>query len=107
MYDLSKSLGRRIHALRANRGFSQEEMAEKAGMSVKHFGKIERGAVNVSLQCLNAIAAALGMSVRDVLEVEHERDRDELLAELHDGLAGLSLRDVRVVHRLVRFLTGR
>jgi transcriptional regulator with XRE-family HTH domain len=107
MEDIRKSLGQRIHALRASRELSQDALAEKAGMSVKHLGKIERGAVNASIQCLTAIAAALNMSVRDILEVEHERSRDELLAELIADIAKLPLKDMQIVYRLVRILSGR
>ena len=35
-------LGERVKALRVTRGRSQEELAERAGMSLKHLGEIER-----------------------------------------------------------------
>jgi transcriptional regulator with XRE-family HTH domain len=107
MGDISKSLGQRIRSLRVSRELSQDALAEKAGMSVKHLGKIERGSVNASIQCLTGIAEALDLPLRDVLETEHEQGREELLAELAASLPRLSLKDVRIVYRLVTILAGR
>ncbi|MDR2161159.1 MAG: helix-turn-helix domain-containing protein [Desulfovibrio sp.] len=107
MDKISKSLGLRIRSLRLSRELSQDALAERAGMSVKHLGKIERGTVNASVQCLTDIAEALGLPLRDILETEHERSREELLAELVAALPQLPLRDMRIVYRLVNILAGR
>ena len=107
MDTINKSLGRRIRSLRESNKLTQDVLAEKAGISVKHLGKIERGTVNASVQCLTDIAGALGLPLRDLLETGHERGREELLAELTASLPQLSLRDMRIVYRLVAILTGR
>jgi transcriptional regulator with XRE-family HTH domain len=107
MGDISKKLGQRIRSLRLSRELSQDTLAEKAGMSVKHLGKIERGSVNASIQCLTDIAKALDLPLRDVLETEHEQGREELLAELAARLPQLALKDMRIVYRLVSILAGR
>jgi transcriptional regulator with XRE-family HTH domain len=104
---ISKSLGLRIRSLRVSRELSQDALAEMAGMSVKHLGKIERGTVNASVQCLTDIAEALDLPLRDILETEHERSREELLAELADALPKLPIKDMRIVYRLVNILAGR
>jgi transcriptional regulator with XRE-family HTH domain len=41
-------LGKRIRALRKQKGMSQEQLAEQVGMSGKYLGEIERGQVNCS-----------------------------------------------------------
>lgn len=107
MDKISKSLGLRIRSLRETRRLSQDALAEKSGMSVKHLGKIERGTVNASVQCLTDIAGALDMPLRDILETEHERSREELLDELAATLPKLSVKDMRIVYRLVNILAGR
>ncbi|MDR2124961.1 MAG: helix-turn-helix domain-containing protein [Desulfovibrio sp.] len=107
MDKISKSLGLRIRSLRVSRELSQDALAEMAGMSVKHLGKIERGTVNASVQCLTDIAEALDLPLRDILETEHERSREELLAELADALPKLPIKDMRIVYRLVNILAGR
>jgi transcriptional regulator with XRE-family HTH domain len=104
---INKSLGQRIRSLRINRELSQDALAEKAGMSVKHLGKIERGTVNASIQCLTGIAQALDMPVRDILETEHEQSREELLAELTAQLPQLAHKDMKILYRLVKIFAGR
>jgi transcriptional regulator with XRE-family HTH domain len=107
MDDISKSLGRSIRSLRESRRLSQDALAEKAGLSVKHLGKIERGIVNASIQCPTAIAKAFDLPLRDILETEHEQGREELLAGLAASLPRLPLKDIRIVYRLVTILAGR
>ena len=107
MDDINTGLGRRIFALRTAKGLSQDKLAEKAGMSVKHLGKIERGAANASIKCVAGIAEALDMPVRDILDIEHEQSREELLAELMVAVPKLPTQDVQIVYRLVKVLAER
>jgi transcriptional regulator with XRE-family HTH domain len=46
---------------------SQEKLAEKADLSYKYLGEVERGLVNISLDSLVRIARALGVRLRDLL----------------------------------------
>jgi len=46
---------------------SQEKLAEKADLSYKYLGEVERGYVNISLDSLMRIAKALGVHVRDLV----------------------------------------
>jgi transcriptional regulator with XRE-family HTH domain len=67
MDNIKKSLGKKIRTLRRLKGFSQEELGEKAKLSYKFLGEIERGEANPSLQSLMGIADALGVTVGDLL----------------------------------------
>jgi transcriptional regulator with XRE-family HTH domain len=57
-----KALGKKIRMVRELRGFSQEELGEKAGLSYKYLGELERGNVNVSFDSLLKISTALEIS---------------------------------------------
>ena len=46
---------------------SQEKLAEKADLSYKYVGEVERGCVNISLDSLVRIAKALKIMVRDLV----------------------------------------
>jgi transcriptional regulator with XRE-family HTH domain len=102
-----KALGARIRELRSGREMSQERLAELSHMSIKHLGKIERGTVNVSFSYLTRIAAALGVTVNDILETEHMQGQGELLAELSALLPQLPYKDLQVVYRLTKILVTR
>ena len=60
---VSKALGTRIRELRHKRGWSQEYLAELAGIHRTYMWGIERGVRNPSLRHLAHIADALGVSI--------------------------------------------
>jgi transcriptional regulator with XRE-family HTH domain len=62
-------LGARIRRLRNERELSTEEAAHLAGISSGYWGLIERSAKKPSLKSLFEVAAALGVSVVDLLGV--------------------------------------
>ena len=47
------------------------------------------------------------MSARDILEVEHEQGREELLAELTAAIPKLPYKDMQTVYRLVKVLAEK
>ena len=65
---LAQALGRRIRVLRAARGWSQEVLAEVAGVHRNYIGQVERGAVKVSVVQLAKIARALEVGVGALVE---------------------------------------
>ena len=68
-------LARNLHALRRSRGWSQEEMAEKCGLHRTYVGAIERGERNVTLETLNALALALGVSAAELIADGYRKAR--------------------------------
>jgi transcriptional regulator with XRE-family HTH domain len=60
-------VGKTIRQLRKQRGWSQEQLAERAGNNTKHVGQIERGEVNVGIDKLTAIAASLSVDLGDLV----------------------------------------
>jgi len=55
--------GRRVRALRDARGWSQEVLAERAGIHRTYVGGIERGLRNVALVNIHRIARAFGLTL--------------------------------------------
>lgn len=60
---LPKILGKRIQKLRKNAGLTQEELAEKVGVSRAYIGYIEQGRNTPSLEIVDKIAKVLKVSV--------------------------------------------
>lgn len=60
-------IGQRIAALRKAAGLTQEELAIRAQLQRTHVGRIEAGRYAVTLETVQAIAQALGMTV-DIID---------------------------------------
>jgi transcriptional regulator with XRE-family HTH domain len=78
-------LGKRIQTLRNNAGLTQQELGEKARVSGKYIGEIERGRQNPSFNVLVNLAAALQVELVEIFRFSHEiADRQELERKLSD-----------------------
>jgi CheY-like chemotaxis protein/DNA-binding XRE family transcriptional regulator len=68
MHDISRLLGLAVRAQRSRRGFSQEELAFRAGLHRTYITDIERGARNPSIASIAKLATALRLSLTDLFE---------------------------------------
>jgi transcriptional regulator with XRE-family HTH domain len=58
-----------IRQLREKNDWSQEDMAERVGLSKNGYAKIERGETNLNLERLEQIANLFDLSVIDLIEM--------------------------------------
>ncbi len=61
------AFGKKVRNAREQKGLTQAEVAEKAGVNTNYYACIERGEVNPSLEKIQAIAKALGLKSFDVM----------------------------------------
>ncbi|MFO0702960.1 MAG: helix-turn-helix transcriptional regulator [Candidatus Andersenbacteria bacterium] len=66
--DPVKAFGRRVQALRHERGFSQEKLAAKVGAHRTYLGMLERGERNPTLRMIYRVAAALSVAPTKLIE---------------------------------------
>ena len=64
--DVRARLGANVRELRVRRKLTQEALGERAGLSYKFIGEVERGLGNPSVETLSAIAGALGADIGDL-----------------------------------------
>ena len=68
---VKQQLGKRIRLLRNDRGWSQEVLAELAGLHRNYIGHVERVEVNAGLVNLEKIAQAFEISVHELLNMDN------------------------------------
>lgn len=101
MAELAVKIGKRIRELRTKAKLSQEQVAERADISEKHIGDIERGNVNVSIVILERIAKALDAGLEELLDCAHHAPRRALEEELASRLRTAKEEDVRLAYRIL------
>lgn len=76
------TIGLSIREIRTKRGFTQERLTEKVGLSTNFIGSIERGEANASFQTLEAIAKALDCDLRQLFDTEYLQVNERELSKL-------------------------
>ena len=62
-----KDIGENLRRLRRNNRLSQQELADKAGISRIAYGQIERGEVEAKVSTLMSLAKALDVKLQDLV----------------------------------------
>ena len=60
-------LAQNLRVMRMMRGWSQEMLAERAGLDRSYVGDVERARRNIGLDSLERLADAFGLSVQELL----------------------------------------
>lgn len=69
--DVRKEFGKRLRDLRTTRGLSQEELAYRCGLSQVYISQTENGHRNISLMNIARLAAALDVSLQDIMPPDY------------------------------------
>jgi transcriptional regulator with XRE-family HTH domain len=95
---VSTLFGRRLRALRTLRGLSQEALGERAGVSGKFVGQVERGIGNPSLQTIARLAQAVNVELWELVRFEESRG---------DGSPRNAARGLAAAERVASYLARR
>lgn len=68
--ELALRFGVTVRKLRTQQGLSQEQLAEKANLHRTYIGMIERGEKNITLENIEKIAKALGITLAELMNLE-------------------------------------
>ena len=104
---LNSLLGMNIKRFRVNSGLSQEELAEKAYISVPFLGAIERGEKWLSPSNLAGIAQGLSVHPYDLLKPEESASQDikKITTKLIKDITGLVNQSVKMMNTVVNEYT--
>ncbi|MDE6138913.1 MAG: helix-turn-helix domain-containing protein [Candidatus Gastranaerophilales bacterium] len=96
--------GKRFKEIRKRFGYTQERMAEIAGIEPQSISKIESGKNFPLLTNLDKIAEKLGIELEDFFCYEHKVEPDKLKGSLIDIFDTLEQSDKEKLLRIARVL---
>ena len=101
---IREKLGHAIAKERNRLGWSQENLADEAGVSLRHIQNIEAGVVNLSFDMLIKVLTCLGISVdayifSDMTQIEQD------MAHLRAKLSTCTPRDYKILIKTMEYMT--
>ncbi len=91
-------VGKRIEELREKRGYSQNRLAEWAGVSQTHLRRVELGEADITVGHLRLICDALGISLKDFFSESDETD------EITAAVSALSVKQRKLLSEFLKSL---
>ena len=96
------SVGQRIAQARADKGYSQAMLAEKANISVSQLSNIERGRKSLSAEVLLRIAEALQVSADGILFTDIPQVHKEIESQMDVNLNNCTVREKEFILKLIK-----
>ena len=84
--ETKKLVGMRIKGLRRGKGYSQEKLAELAGINAKYLSSVERGVENPTLDLFIRLSQALKVEIHEMFKIEYEGQPPQSLRKLLQAL---------------------
>lgn len=99
---LKTLLGHNIRLFRLTSGFSQAELAEKAGISVPYLGAVERGDKWPSPTTLAEIARSLKQEPYDLLKPENSSSLEirKIISKLTKDISALTNQSIKMLNNI-------
>lgn len=99
--ELKARLSRNLHKYRKEQGFTQEELAEKAGISLAGYKNYESGKHGISLDMLAKLGNALGVDPANLLAAD---DADQSMSNIRKLLQNKPKSFIMAVEEITRAL---
>jgi transcriptional regulator with XRE-family HTH domain len=106
--DFLKLVGHNIRTIRRAKGYTQEELAEKAGLQYSYIGGVERGERNVSLETLEKIIDGLGITPYELFKFEESNlvssvfDRKRKIEGINNLLIDRTAQEIELIFKLIK-----
>ena len=95
-------LGKRIRYLRRIKELSQENLAEKANISSKYLGEIERGQANLTIDVTEQIATALKIGMAELFDYQHEADSKNIKTNINTLVREATNEELKLIYRILK-----
>ena len=97
-------IGSRLKQARLKAGLTQQELAEKANLSVAFISRIERGNSHINLKRLSEFCSILNISEGYILNGVSDKDAKYLYDEFNDILRKCSPEKQKLIYKLSKVI---
>lgn len=106
MENTKRMLGKRLKEIRVNRGYTQESLAEKAGVTANYLSRVEAGRCYPSLDCLVNIASILQLELRDLFDFSHLQEKSTETKNITTMIDGLDNDKKVMVAKIIKAISN-
>lgn len=100
-------IGKRLKEARREKGLTQEQLAEKMGVSIAYLSKVETGKIHINLERLSQICEFLNVSEGKILNGTSNSSEIYLNCEFNALLRKCSPKQLKLAYKILRFYFGR
>ncbi len=102
-FNIKKQLGARIKKLRQDRGYSQEQFAEKLGIASRTLCGIEIGKNFFTADTLEKILETLEITPEDLFMVNYLKPREMLVDEIIEKVKSIKDREkIEIIYKIIK-----
>lgn len=101
MSEISKIIGQRVRNYRTSKGLSQEKLAELSGCHPTYIGQVERGEKNATLESIEKISSAMGISLSQLFEKFGESETESIPLKCYELIASKSKIDQEQIYKIL------
>ena len=101
--NIKKQLGARIKKLRQDKGFSQEQFAEKIGIAARTLCGIEIGKNFFTADTLEKILTTLDITPQELFMINYLKPKEELVEEIISTIKSIEDREkIEIIYKIVK-----
>ena len=95
-------IGRRLKSARNNKGFTQQDIAEKIDVSVAFLSRVERGSSHINLTRLSQLCDILEVSEGEVLNGTASQSKGYLTSEFNSLLKNCPPEKMKLIYNVTK-----
>ena len=97
-------IGLRLRRARADKGLTQQELAEKTGLAVAFISRVERGSTHINLKRLSEFCTILGISEGEILNGVSNADGLFLHEEFEELLNNCPQEKMKLIYKIAKLI---
>jgi len=99
--EVKRLIGLRIRAVRNSKNLTQEQLAERTGITPQFLGNIERGKENPTLNTFISLSEALGVELGEIFHLLESEDPKKAKSLIQDKIQKADDEKIKLISKLV------